>query len=365
MLLGDLGAEIIKVERPGAGDDVRAWGPPFVERNGGRESCYYLSINRNKKSVTLDFKNPKDLARLRKLADQSDVLLENFQPGTLSKYGLDYENLAPSNPGLIHCSITGFGQSGPDSRRGGYDVIAASIGGMMHITGPQEGAPCKSGTALTDLATGLYAKGAILTALLHRTKTGRGQKIDCNLLSTQVSLLVNIASNYINGGLEGKRWGSAHASIVPYESFKTKDGYLTIAAGNDVQFVEFCSAIGLGDLAKSEKYSTNPERVKNRHELIDILNSRLQERTNSDWDKVFREAGVRFPYGPVNKLAEVFSDPQVLHNGMLRQDLLHDSLGPISQVGPAVRFSSIKNEPRSAPPTLGQHNSEVLDMLKD
>jgi len=359
MMLGDLGAEVIKIERPDCGDDVRTWGPPFAEGpNGHRESCYYLSVNRNKKSVTIDFKDPKELEIVRRLALESDVMVENFQPGTLSKYGLDYQSLATENPRLVQCSVTGFGQTGPDSQRGGYDVIAASIGGLMHITGPEDGTPCKTGTAMTDLATGLYAHSAIVTALLHRQKTGLGQHIDCNLLSTSVSLLVNTASNYLNGNQEGKRWGSAHASIVPYQSFQTKDGFFTIGAGNDTLFRELCDVIDRRDLIEtSDKFARNEDRVVNREELIEILTQTFKEKTNSEWNRVFTKARVRFPYGPVNSLSAVFSEQQVLHNGM-SVEMAHDTLGSVKQVGPAVRFSSIANGPRSPPPTLGQHNHQ-------
>jgi len=374
MVLGDLGAEIIKVEHPD-GDDTRRWGPPFVEGENGksRESCYFLSVNRNKKSIGINFKHEKGITILRQLAEKSDVLIENFLPGKLSTYGLDYDSLKSHAPHLIHCSISGFGQEGPYKDRAGYDVIAASIGGLMHITGPKDGAPCKVGVAMTDITTGLYAHGAIMAALLHRHKTGKGQKIDCDLLSTQVSTLVNLSSNYLNGGLEAKRLGTAHASIVPYETFETADGYFTIGCGNDAQFRDFCGLISMPELADAVEYRTNEDRVNHRVELIRILTNRLRQKSNAEWNELFggkEKSGVdksikqraKFPYGPVNNLSQVFQDPQVKFSEM-ETTMEHNTVGKIKQVGPAVKFSSLDNRPRLAPPPVGYHTREVLSKV--
>jgi len=360
MILGDLGAEIIKVEKPGTGDDTRSWGPPFIEK-GSRESAYFLSINRNKKSVCVDIGTKEGQQIITELASKSDVLVENFVPGALERKGLDYESLCKAAPQLVYCSITGFGSHGPYQRRGGYDVIAASMGGLMHVTGEKTGSPMKVGVAVTDLATSLYAHGAILAALYQREKTGRGQKIECNLLSTQVSTMVNLASNYLNAGVIPDRWGTAHASIVPYQTFKTSDGYFTVGCGNNAQFREFCKMIDRGNILEDPLFENNEDRVENREKLVGIISARLEEESNEAWSLRFQ--GSSFAYGPVNSLDQVFADKQVLHNNML-EEVNHSTLGTISQVGPAVQFSEAENRIRSAPPTLGQHTDTVLrDLL--
>uniref|UniRef100_A0A3Q2P334 Succinyl-CoA:glutarate-CoA transferase n=1 Tax=Fundulus heteroclitus TaxID=8078 RepID=A0A3Q2P334_FUNHE len=292
MILGDLGAEVIKVERPGGGDDTRAWGPPFV----ASESVYFLSINRNKK-VNLG------------LAAVSDVLVENFLPGKLPQMGLGYAELSRVNPRLVYCSISGYGQTGPQCQSPGYDSIASAVSGMMHITGPEDGEPVRPGVAMTDLATGLYAHGAIMAALLQRHKTGRGVHIDCNLLSSQVSCLSHIAANYLNAGKEAKRWGTAHESIVPYQGFRTKDGHLVVAAGNNKQFVRVCQVLDLQNLTEDPKYRTNQLRVQNRKQLLQTLSQRFLQETTADWLRRFQGSGV--PVGPINSIQEVFSEPQV------------------------------------------------------
>ncbi|TRY63024.1 hypothetical protein TCAL_05566 [Tigriopus californicus] len=362
MILGDLGAEIVKIEHPMRGCDTRAWGPPFVGSNDAdKESCYFLSVNRNKKSVGINIKDPEGRDLVAALARQSDVLVENYLPGKLSQMGLGYDDLKDIAPNLIYCSITGFGVDGPYSNRAGYDVIAASIGGLLHITGEPNGPPCKVGVALTDVCTGLYAHGAIMAALLARAKSGRGQKIDCNLLATQVSTLVNLSSSYLNGGIEAQRQGTAHASIVPYQSFQTKDGYMTIGCGNDHQFQEFCQKIGLPQVCLEDKYQSNELRVHNREELIELLTTKMGEKTNEEWTSTFDGAG--FPYGPVNNLSQVFADPQVKHLG-LEQTVSHPKVGEIKQVGPPVKFSASSNRIQFAPPVLGSHTREVLaDLL--
>ncbi|CAG0885107.1 unnamed protein product [Darwinula stevensoni] len=357
MLLGDLGAEIIKIEHPKKGDDTRHWGPPFI----GKESCYFLSINRNKKSVTVNIKSPEGLRLIESLTEKSDVLIENFIPGKLNALGLGYDKLSTLNEQLIYCSITGFGSTGPYSQRGGYDIIAASIAGLLHITGPPDGAPCKVGVAMTDLTTGLYMYGAIIAALLQRQLTGKGQKIEANLLASQISCLANLASNYLNAGISAKRWGTAHESLVPYQAFLTCSGmYLTVGAGNDNQFKSLCDRLGIPHLVDLEEFKTNSLRVKNRQKLIEILEQKFLERTAAEWLEVFEGCG--FPYGPVNSVAEAFKDPQVEHLDLVKS-IKHTSSGDVKLVGPAVRFSGSRCEIHTPPPTLGQHTRQVLNMI--
>ncbi|KAF8789202.1 succinate--hydroxymethylglutarate CoA-transferase-like [Argiope bruennichi] len=356
MILGDLGAEIIKVENPDGGDETRNWGPPFV--NG--ESTYFLSINRNKKSISIDMKLPKGRDLIKELAVKSDVLVENFVPGKLSTFGLDYESLHKVAPHLVYCSITGYGSSGPYSTRPGYDVIAASVGGLLHITGPEDGEPCKVGVAMTDLSTGLYAHGAIMAALLQRLKTGKGQKIECDLLSTQVSLLVNISSNYLNGKKEAKRWGTAHESIVPYQAFKTKDGFITVGAGSNKQFKILCEILNIQHFLTDSKYLSNKERVENRKVLISELTNIFSQKTTQHWMNMLEESGI--PYGPVNNMEQVFNDPQVLHNKMIL-DMIHPTAGNIKVTGPAVKYSDSVNEGRLPPPIFAEHTDVILSKI--
>ncbi|XP_077952572.1 succinyl-CoA:glutarate CoA-transferase isoform X19 [Gasterosteus aculeatus] len=336
MILGDLGAQVIKVERPGAGDDTRTWGPPFV----GAESAYFLSVNRNKK-----------------LAAVCDVLVENFLPGKLPRLGLGYEQLCAVNPGLVYCSISGYGQTGPRAQSPGYDSIASAVSGMMHITGSEDGEPVRPGVAMTDLATGLYAHGAVMAALLQRHKTGRGVHIDCNLLSSQVSCLTHIAANYLNGGQEARRWGTAHESIVPYQGFSTKDGHLVVAAATDQQFVRVCNVLKLNELTNKPEYKSNKLRVQNRRELLHTLSQRFLQEKTADWLREFEGSGV--PVGPINNIQEVFSDPQVKHNGLI-QEMEHPTAGQITVPGPAVRFSSFAHDKATPPPLIGQHTVQVL-----
>uniref|UniRef100_UPI0037E8C177 succinate--hydroxymethylglutarate CoA-transferase n=1 Tax=Semicossyphus pulcher TaxID=241346 RepID=UPI0037E8C177 len=353
MILGDLGAEVIKVERPGAGDDTRAWGPPFV----GAESVYFLSVNRNKKSIAVDLKHPRGVNIIQELAGVSDVLIENYLPGKLPELGLGYEQLSRANPQLIYCSISGYGQTGPQSQSPGYDSIASAVSGMMHITGPEDGDPVRPGVAMTDLATGLYAHGAVMAALLQRHKTGRGAHIDCNLLSSQVTCLSHIAANYLNSGKEARRWGTAHESIVPYQGFKTKDGHVVVAAGNDKQFVKVCQVLELMELTHESQYKTNQLRVQNRKQLLRTLSQRFLQETTADWLRRFEGSGV--PVGPINNIQEVFSDPQVKHNALI-QDMNHPTAGRITVPGPAVRFSSFTPAGPTPPPLIGQHTVQVL-----
>ncbi|XP_073095170.1 succinyl-CoA:glutarate CoA-transferase isoform X2 [Manis javanica] len=323
MNLGDLGAEVIKVERPGAGDDTRTWGPPFV----GTESTYFLSVNRNKKSIAVNIKDPKGVKIIKELAAVSDVFVENYVPGKLSTMGLGYEDIDKIAPHIVYCSITGYGQTGPLSRRAGYDAVACAVSGLMHITGPEDGDPVRPGVAMTDLATGLYAYGAIMAGLIQRYKTGKGLFIDCNLLSSQVACLSQVAANYLIGQKEAKRWGTAHGSIVPYQAFKTKDGYLVVGAGNNQQFATVCKILNLPELTDDSKYKTNHLRVQNRKELIKILSERFEEEMTSKWLHLFEGSGVA--YGPINNMKNVFAEPQVLHNGLI-MEMKHPTVGKIS-----------------------------------
>ncbi|GAB1869323.1 hypothetical protein CAJAP_10402 [Camponotus japonicus] len=336
MILGDLGAEILKIERPGDGDEARKWGPPFFE--GTQESTYFMSVNRNKKSVCIDLKRGKDI--IYDLAQTCDVLVENYVPGKLNGMGLGYEDIAKIAPRLIYCSLTGYGSQGPYANRPGYDVIAASLGGLLHITGPKDGPPCKVGVAMTDLAMGLYAHGAIMAALLQRSKINKGQWIQCNLLSTQVASLINIASNYLNGNKEATRWGSEHESIVPYEAFPTKDGYMTVGAGSDLQFLELIKRLQLSELINDNKFKNNTARVKNRMELLEILRNVFKRKTNQEWSAVFE--GASFPYGAVNTIKEVFDDPHVKYIKLV-QELDHPVTGKVKLVGPPVTYSYATN----------------------
>lgn len=356
MVLSDLGAEVIKVERPGKGDETRSWGPPFL----GTESCYFLSVNRNKKSIIVDLKKPEGVSVVQDLVKCSDVLIENFVPGALNRLGLGYDTLKSVAPHLVYCSVSGYGSRGPYQSRPGYDVIAASFAGLLGVTGPENGEPCKVGVAMTDLATGLYAHGAIMAALLERHKTGFGQKVECNLLSSQISCMVNLASNFLNGGREAKRWGTAHESIVPYQAFPTSDGYLTIGAGSNDQFSALCHVLDLKDLLRHEQYSTNALRVKNRETLLRELTNTFQKKSTEEWLSIL--AGCSFPYAPINTLSQTFSDPQVIHNQIV-QEVEHPSIGKVKQVAPAVSFSTSQNEIRSHPPLLGEHTEYVLSEI--
>lgn len=356
MILGDLGAEVIKVENPVGGDETRNWGPPFINN----ESAYFISINRNKKSIAIDMKMPQGRDLIKELAIKSDVLVENFVPGKLSSFGLDYSSLKQIAPHLIYCSITGYGSTGPYATRPGFDVIAASMSGLLSITGPEDGEPCKVGVAMTDLATGLYAHGAIIAALFQRMKTGKGQKIDCNLLSTQVSLLVNIGSNYLNAGYEANRWGTAHESIVPYQSFKTKDGYITIGAASNKQFKILCEILNIQYLLTDSKFQTNKDRVKNRKILISELNNIFLKESTQQWINKFE--GCEIPYGPVNEMKHVFADPQVIHNKMVI-DMIHSAAGSIKMTGPAVKYSDSINQGRLPPPSFAEHTDVILSSV--
>ncbi|ORX50097.1 CoA-transferase family III [Hesseltinella vesiculosa] len=365
MMLGDLGAEVIKVEHPKGGDDTRAWGPPFAENQDhadttAGESAYFLCVNRNKKSVTVNMKSKGGRELLHDLVRQSDVLVENYLPGKLASMGMGYEELSKINPRLVYASITGYGQDGPYADRPGYDVIIEAEAGLMHITGEPDGVPVKVGVAITDLTTGLYAKGAILAALIQRGMTGKGQHIDCSLLESQVASLANIASNYLVGGREAKRMGTAHPSIVPYQVFPTKDSFMMIGAGNDGQFAKFCQRVGLQDLVDDARFKTNADRVQHRQELIQLIEDELTQQGTQYWLDQLQGAG--FPFAPINNIAQTFDHPQIKARGLVHE-VDHPRAGKIKMVGPPTKFSGFKPSVRLPPPTLGAHTNEVLETV--
>jgi len=365
--LADLGAEVIKVERPGAGDDTRGWGPPWLKDGAGKdtaESANFLSVNRNKKSVTLDIARPEGQKIARELADKSQVLIENYKVGTLEKYGLSYERVKRSNPSIVYCSVTGFGQDGPYAPRPGYDFIFQGMGGLMSITGERDGqpgaGPQKVGIAITDVLTGMYASVAILAALNHRERTGQGQYIDAALLDTIVAFNANQISSFFASGKIPMRWGNAHAQVVPYEVFPAADGHLILAVGNDSQFASFCQAAGCPELAQEARFRTMPQRIAHRAELIPLIADVMRTRSKREWIELLEAANV--PCGPINNMKEVFEDAQVRHRG-LRVDMPHPSGGTASVVRSPMRLSETPVEYRLAPPTLGQHNEEILKGL--
>jgi crotonobetainyl-CoA:carnitine CoA-transferase CaiB-like acyl-CoA transferase len=363
-VLADLGAEVIKVERPGSGDDTRGWGPPFLrdaQGNDSADAAYYLCANRNKKSITVDFTTPQGQSIVRELARTSDVVLENFKVGGLAPYGLDYAALRAVNPRLIYCSITGFGQTGPYASRAGYDLLVQAMGGLMSITGRQDGepgaGPQKAGVAVTDILTGLYAAIGILAALAHRERTGVGQHIDLGLLDVQVACLANQAMNYLVSGSAPRRSGNSHPNLVPYQDFPTSDGYMVIAVGTDAQFARLCAVTGLAGIAEDPDFSTNQQRVANRRELIGKLSAATVTQSTAHWVAALESVGV--PAGPINSLDAVFDDPQVRARGM-RIDLPHPVAGSVSLVANPLRLSETPVTYRSAPPPLGAQTREVL-----
>ncbi|WP_277964748.1 CaiB/BaiF CoA transferase family protein [Pseudomonas sp. RIT-To-2] len=363
-ILADLGAEVIKVERPGNGDDTRAWGPPFLRDAEGEntsEAAYYLSANRNKQSVTIDFTQPEGQRLVRELAAKSDIVIENFKVGGLAAYGLDYAALKAVNPELIYCSITGFGQTGPYAKRAGYDFMIQGLGGLMSLTGRPEGeegaGPVKVGVALTDILTGLYSSVAILAALAHRDQHGGGQHIDMALLDVQVACLANQAMNYLTTGVAPKRLGNAHPNIVPYQDFPTADGDFILTVGNDNQFRKFAEVAGEPQWADDPRFLTNKLRVAHRAELIPLIRQATVFKTTAQWVSALERAGV--PCGPINDLSQVFADPQVQARG-LAVAMPHGLAGVVPQVASPIRLSETPVEYRCAPPLLGEHTGEVL-----
>jgi crotonobetainyl-CoA:carnitine CoA-transferase CaiB-like acyl-CoA transferase len=358
-VLADLGAEVIKVERPGTGDDTRGWGPPWLREETG-ESAYFVSTNRGKRSITIDIGRPEGQEIVRRVAEQSDVLVENFKAGALERYGLGHRRLAALNPRLVYCSITGFGQTGPYRERAGYDFLVQAMGGLMSITGERDGEPMKVGVAITDILTGMYAATGILAALARREQSGRGQHLDLALLDVQVAMLANQAENYLLTRTPPARLGNAHPSIVPYRAFATSDGHIVIAVGNDGQFARLCDVAGLPQLAGDARFATNAARVRNRVELEEILGRAVAGRDGRDWIESLEAATV--PCGPINDLAQVFADPQVVHRGM-EISAAHPISGTVPMVASPIRLSETPPPGDVAPPTLGQHTVEVLKGL--
>jgi crotonobetainyl-CoA:carnitine CoA-transferase CaiB-like acyl-CoA transferase len=366
--LADLGATVIKVEKPGSGDDTRTYAPPYASTSDGAqssESAYFLSTNRGKRSVTIDLVHPEGQKLVRALAGKSDVVIENFKADGLAKYGLDYLSLQALNPALVYCSITGFGQTGPYRHKPGYDFMIQGIGGLMSITGEPDqragGGPMKVGVAVADIFTGLYATIAILGALAHRDRTGAGQQIDLALLDTQVAVLANQAMNYLVTGAAPQRLGNAHPNIVPYQVFAASDGHFIVAVGNETQYARLCEVLGRPDLASDRRFATNAARVNNRDEIVAILQRVFETHTMREWLDALERVSV--PCGPINTVADVFADPQVRARG-LRLDLPHPTIGSVPSVANPIKYSATPLAYRSAPPTLGADTDEILrDML--
>jgi len=353
MMLADMGAEIIKIEMPGRGDDSRSWGPPFVEG----ESAYFMSVNRNKKSITLNLKSEKSKEIIEKLIKKADVVVENFRPGTMDKLGLSYENVAELNPEIIYASISGFGQDGPYRLLPGFDQVIQGMGGLMSVTGEPGGPPIKVGVAVADIAGGMFAAYGIMIALFNRQRTGKGQMIDVSLLDSQVAWLTYRAGSFFASGKIPQPLGSGHPNIVPYQAFKANDTYVNIAVGNDQLWQKFCSAVGLEDIVENPKFATNAKRVENRNELVNIISNIVSSKNAQEWLDILTKAGV--PCGPIYTLDEIFTDPQVLHRNMVK-DLDHIKAGKIKVTGVPVKLSATPGEILTAPPVLGQHTKEIL-----
>lgn len=360
-ILGDLGADVIKVEKPGSGDDTRGWGPPFLRTPEGAQgdAAYYLAANRNKRSVTIDFAEPDGAALVRRLAPSCQILVENFKTGGLEKYGLDYASIAAINPAIVYCSITGFGQTGPYSKRPGYDYMIQAMGGLMSLTGEPAGEPMKSAVAVADLFTGMYAVTAILAALRHAERTGEGQHLDIALLDSQIAMLANLGMNYLVSGDTPERLGNAHASIAPYQVFPTSDGHVVLAVGNDGQFRDFCEAAGV-DLADDPRFAHNAARVVNRIELAAAISAVLSQRTTAHWMVAMERASV--PCGPINTLPQVFDDPHVAARGAV-QTMVRADGDTVRLTANPIRMSATPPDPRIAPPLLGQDTEAVLREL--
>ncbi|KAJ8060994.1 hypothetical protein OCU04_010072 [Sclerotinia nivalis] len=363
-ILGDLGAEVIKVEHPTKGDDTRHWGPPYAKyldgsgKEGPGESAYFFAVNRNKKSLGLSFKHPSAVKILHKLAAESDILVENYLPGSLKKYGMDYETLREINPRLIYASITGYGQTGPYRNRAGYDVMVEAEMGLMHITGSRDGPPVKVGVAVTDLTTGLYTSNSIMAALLARGRTGRGQHIDVALSDCQVATLSNLASScLISGEKDGGRWGTAHPSIVPYRSYKTKDGDILFGGGNDRLFGLLCDGLGRSEWKEDSRFVVNTSRVAHRAELDSSIEKITQDKTTKEWLDIFEGSGL--PYAAINDIQGTLNHEHVLARDMVKE-MNHEYCGPIKMVNTPVKYSESKPSIRTVPPMLGQHTDEIL-----
>ena len=366
-MFADMGADVVKIERPGEGDDTRKFGPPWIRDAATGENvdaAYYASCNRGKRSVTLDISTAEGQAIVGRLVDRSDVLVENYKVGALAKYGLDYASVAKRNPRIVYCSITGFGQTGPYRNRPGYDFLIQGMGGLMSVTGERDelpgGGPQRAGVALADILTGMYASSGIVAALYRREKTGKGQFIDLALLDSQVAALANQGMNWLIGGQVPKRSGNGHPNIVPYQAFATADGHMILAVGNDEQFARFCKAVGRDDIAADPRYSIIAQRNAHRDELIPMLAAIVRARTTDDWVRTLEAVGV--PCGPINTIDRVFADPQVVARGM-RVDLPHPRAGTLPSIANPIRYSETPIEYTHAPPVLGQHTDEVLREL--
>jgi len=363
-ILADMGADVIKIERPGSGDDTRGWGPPFLKDEAGNdttEAAYYLGANRGKKSLTLNIAAPEAQEIIRHLVKDADVFIENYKVGDMARYGLSYQDLKQINPRIVYCSITGFGQTGPMAEIAGYDFIVQGLGGLMSITGERDdlpgGGPQKVGVAVADIMTGLYSTIAILAAIEHRHSSGEGQYIDMALLDVQVATIANMNMNYLCSGKVPGRQGNAHANIVPYQVFNAADGELILAVGNDTQFAKLCAVLGCPEIAGDERYAKNANRVRHRDALLPLLQQRLVTRSVAQWVDVLQPEGV--PCGPVNSIAQTFANPQVIHRQM-RVDLPHPLAGSVPSVANPIKFSGTPIQYGDAPPTLGQHSDQVL-----
>ncbi|MCQ3931292.1 MAG: CoA transferase [Chloroflexi bacterium] len=357
MLLADFGAEVIKIEHPQRGDDTREWGPPWLEVGDEQLSAYYLSVNRNKRSVSLNLKTPEGIALAKQLALKCDVLIENFKVGQMATYGLAYEQLQPEHPGLIYCSITGYGQTGPYASRPGYDYVIQAQSGLMAITGPTDGPPYKVGVAISDVIAGLYAANAIQAALYYRHQTGRGQHVDIALLDTQLAALVNVASNYFVSGQNPPRYGNGHPNIVPYQTFEAADRPFILAVGNDSQFAALCKIIGQPELASDARFVTNSARVKHRTELIALLQAVFIQQSADAWTAALLNAGI--PSGPINQIADAFGDPHV-QSRQLVQPVTFENGTTVEMAGSPIKLSETSPTIRHAPPFLGQDTAAVL-----
>ncbi len=357
MMLGDLGADIIKVEAPGLGDDTRQWGPPFT---AGGESAYFLCVNRNKRSLTLNLKTERGLEILTELIKQSDVLVENFKADTLERWGFSYDTLQLLHPGLIYCTITGYGYTGPDRHMPGYDFIIQAQGGLMSITGPEDGEPHKVGVAIADITAGLFACNAILAALFEHQRSGAGQRIDISLLDAQIAWLANVGSNSLVSGAATQRYGNAHPNIVPYQTFKASDGYFALAVGNDAQWRQLCEQMGKAEWAEDARFCTNAHRVANRKVLIPMLEELFRQDTMAHWLGMIESVGV--PCGPINTVEQALNDPQVLAREMV-VDVPHPSAGNIRLVASPLKIPTARVETRLPPPLLGQHSAQILNEL--
>lgn len=360
MQLADLGADVIKVEQPGYGDATRHWGPPWIGEGEGRQSAYFISVNRNKRSLTLNLKREEGRAIARRLAAQADVLVENFKVGTAARWGLDYETLRAANPGLIYCAISGYGQTGPDRERPGYDFIVQAEGGVMSITGPAEGPPYKVGVAVSDVVAGLYATTAVLAALRHRENTGEGQYIDVALFDAQLAWLANVASNHLVSGETPGRYGNAHPNIVPYQTFPTADGHLALGVGSDGQFRRLCAVLERPSLAEDRRFRTNPERVAHREALVAALAAAFRARPTAAWIAALRAADI--PAAPINDVGQALSHPQTAAREMVTA-VSHPQTGSIPLVNSPLNLSAAPPAIRRPPPLLGEQTTAVLAEL--